>query len=140
MYWTKIAAGRPYNVFLFAYLGWQQNNLVNNQRLQTFDNYFAFLSGNLNWKASKKLSLKADGRATISRQAYQKSTTLIRGDVKAKAEYNLSEKTYVEIQNTTYLNSSIVANRVSYHILNLTFYQYLLPSNRLGYRQRLTMS
>ena len=131
IFWTKFTADKPYNLFLFAYLGWQQNNLVNSQRLQTFDNYFAFLSGNLNWKVSKKLSLKADGRATVFRQAYQKSATLIRGDVKARAEYNLSEKTYVEMQNTTYLNSNFVAKPVSYHILNLAFYQYLLPSNRL---------
>lgn len=131
MYWTKITADKPYNVFLFAYLGWQQNNFITSQQRQVFDNYFAFLSGNLNWKVSKKLSVKADFRANTFRQQYQKTASSFRGDLKIKAEYNWSENTFLEVQNTSYLSFNATTPPVNYQILNLTAHHYFLASKRL---------
>ncbi len=131
LFWTKFTTSKPYNVFLFAYLGWQQNNIISNQNRQVFDNYFAFLSGNLNWKISKKLSVKSDFRANTFRQQYQKAANSFRGDIKIKAEYNWSENTFLEVQNTAYLSFNATTPPVSYHILNLTAYHYFLASKRL---------
>jgi hypothetical protein len=93
-------------------------------------NFNGNLLSGLKWNPNSQASFSLDVRTSIS-GLFQQQKTIVRNDIILTGEYELSQKTYLDVNFELFLNRSTNNKSYNYPILDLVFSQYLFKNNAL---------